>query len=345
MLDRFSRGMLIQREGRHIAISKGCLVHYSRLPAASTIYFLPLGGAAQWPVVNFGPLPTSRHSLITTKDAGEVTRLSSPRESLRFARRIEMQILNRRSAIWMMAAIGCVGIGLVLYSSSMPYYTDRDAALRLSAELKDAPREIRFKKWYARLPTYETRRKALSDWGRGCLAASAGLLCTVIVWSYYHSSRQMRTVRALLALWIGLWIIRIPLDNWYYQVRAERHDYPPWGDSIAIPLAGNAFVLMIGAAGSTVMILLFIAGRRLPDKICIGKPRSALGWMRAGLIFLWLGVLGWGVITGIPDGDESMIFSEIIASLVLLIVVGAKPAGSAGDSRPGHELCGPSQTE
>ncbi|HJT31078.1 MAG TPA: hypothetical protein VJ783_03350 [Pirellulales bacterium] len=231
--------------------------------------------------------------------------------------------------IWLAAAIGLVGIGLVFYSSTMPYYTDRAAPHRLADELQDVPREVRFRQWYARLPAYETSRKKLSDCGRGCLAASVGLLCAILVWHYYHLWRALRTWPALLALWIGLWMIRVPLENWYYEVRAARHDYPWWGDSMAIPLAGSLIAIVAGAAVSTVLILLLIAGRRLPATLRFVKPASTAEWARAVFVMLWIGCLGWGILLGIPGGDESFVFPEIVAVVVLWVVLNARPAGAS----------------
>lgn len=111
-----------------------------------------------------------------------------------------MHVINRLSLIWTSAAVGYVGIGLVFYSSTIPYYTDGDAPRRLLDELKEAPDGNRSEEWYARLPTYETGRKALSDWGRGCMAASLGFLCAILVWHYYHHWHALRTWPALLAL-------------------------------------------------------------------------------------------------------------------------------------------------
>lgn len=228
-----------------------------------------------------------------------------------------MHVINRLSMIWTSAAVGYVGIGLVFYSSTIPYYTDGDAPRRLLDELKEAPDGNRSEEWYARLPTYETGRKALSDWGRGCMAASLGFLCAILVWHYYHHWHALRTWPALLALWIGLWMMRVPLDQWYYDVRVARHDYPPWADSTALPQAVGFTLIVAGAALSTVMILLLIAGRRLPTTLRFVQPASTAEWARAVFVMLWIGSLAWGILTGIPGGDESFVFPEIIAVVVL----------------------------
>src|SRR5262245_27463720 len=84
------------------------------------------------------------------------------------------------------------GIGLIGYAMTLPFYADPSAPLRLSDELKDAPRETRFKEWHSRLRTFETPRKKLSDWGRGLLAAGAGLLFATGAWSLFQRFPQMR---------------------------------------------------------------------------------------------------------------------------------------------------------
>lgn len=86
---------------------------------------------------------------------------------------------------------------------------------------------------------------------------------------------------------------------------------------------------MIGALGSSIVILLLIAGRRLPDQLHFMRPSSLSEAVRAAIIAIWFGLLAWAIAAGIPDGDESFIFPEIIAALTLWIVLNARPVRPA----------------
>lgn len=220
------------------------------------------------------------------------------------------------------------GAGLVLYAMSLPVYTDAAAPERLSSELETKPRETRFKDWYSRLHDFETPHKKLSDFGRGLCAVGVGLLLAKVVWGLYHRSKSMRSLWAIFLLWLALWAVRIPFSMWYHELRQMRFDYPVWGDSIAIPVMYESLTWIAGALISSLVLAVLLIRHPLPVSISAVRPDSACSWIRAVFLVCWIQILGFCVVSGIPDGDEGMVITSIVASVILLAFLSARKAPS-----------------
>ncbi len=215
------------------------------------------------------------------------------------------------------------GAACVLYSQSIPVYSDADAPSRISSELASLPRETRFKEWYSRLLAFETPHKRFSDVGRGLCAAGVALLASLGLWRLYHRSARARTVAAVLTIWSALWLGRIPFTMWYYIVRQQRFDYPAWGDSIAIALFSESIAWFVGAVLSSLILRLLLIRHPLPAAIRLVRPSSAYGWVRAVFIGCWLAALALCVFEGVSDGDEGVVLASTIASVILLAFLSA----------------------
>lgn len=218
-------------------------------------------------------------------------------------------------------------LGAVLWGigASYPVYSDARAPERLSQELQDKPRDVRFREWYSQLPTFETPHKRLTDLGRGFLAAGiAEIACLVItsLWSHF----QGRWRYALFCIgWLVLWGLKVPLSAWYYGVRQKRFDFPVWGDSTAIPVMSETFTWIIGAAVTLPLALLMMKGRTFPSVVQFIRPHSILAWIRFSTVIIWLLFLVVCIISGISDGDEGMTISCLAAVPFLLYIASAEP--------------------
>jgi hypothetical protein len=218
-----------------------------------------------------------------------------------------------------------LGGALVLYATRFPTYTDPNAPSRLSLELESLPQDTAFAEWHRRLATYETPRKRLSDLGRGVAAAGAGLLCAAALWAIYHRFGWLRTTRGMLAVWVGLWLMRLPLIVWYYGLRMHRFDFPTWGDAIIISIFEEWCYVIVGAVVASGVLAALLFRRRLPDRIRLAAPRSTVDWVRAVVVGVWLVALAELVRVGVPDGDEGMVFACIAASVPVLAFGSAVP--------------------
>jgi hypothetical protein len=236
-----------------------------------------------------------------------------------------------------LVVLGLTGVGLFVYSTTLPVYTDPNAPFRISEELSDKPREERFREWYARLSAYETGHKKFSDYGRGLLAAAIGLAATGGLVVLYQRNACMRRRRVIFGVWLGLWALRIPFSFWYYHVRQERFDYPTWGDSTAIPVAQESLVWMVCALLSSTLLWLSLGRRRLAERVHFILPRSASSWFRSALLSIWLLILAFCIVPGVADGDEGTVFSCLVASAIIVIVLSmpeAKPIGKEAATAP-----------
>jgi hypothetical protein len=223
-----------------------------------------------------------------------------------------------------------IGAGFVTYAAMLPVYTDELAPERLSNELEAKPRETRFKEWYSRLSAYETPHKKLSDWGRGLCAGGVGLFLATRGWILYHRWPWMRTIWCMFLVWLVLWAIRIPFTIWFYWLREARFDYPIWGDSIGIPVISESITWIVGWMVSSLVLAVLLIRHPLPARIKLVRPRSAYSWVRAAFVVCWIAFLAVGFVLAIPDGDEGMVLTCSIASVVLLTFLSA-PEVTNGD--------------
>ena len=216
-----------------------------------------------------------------------------------------------------------VGVGCLLYARSFPIYSDPGIPERLSNELQSLPRETRFKEWYSRLQSFETPYKHFSDIGRGLIAAGIALLASTGLWFAYHHWHHVRTVAAIFAIWLVLWLGRIPFIMWYYGVREERFDYPVWGDSIGLPIVTESGACFIGAVLSSILLLVLLNRYSLPATIRLQWPLSAYGWLRAAFIGIWIVILFVNVVCGVIDGNEGLVLSCAVATVILMAFLSA----------------------
>ncbi len=235
---------------------------------------------------------------------------------------------------WLLMISGFLIVGgavLAAYAQTLPVYTDEGAPGRLSLKLADLPREKRFAAWYSELKQFETRHKSLSDFGRGLAAAGVGLALATAFLAAYKRYNWMRKVYTILLIWMGLWAVRVPLSFWYYGLRQRRFDYPTWGDSIAIGIISEAVAWIIAGALSALLLALFLIRHPLPDDLALQLPRSVWGWIRAGLLGLWLVLNAVCAYEGVVDGNEGMALTCLVSGAILLLLLSAgeiEPAAS-----------------
>ncbi len=141
-----------------------------------------------------------------------------------------------------------IGLGLFLYSLTIPYYKDKKSADKLLTESYNIDKKDYYKK-EAELRTNKTK---IMDFGAGLSIASGTILLFLIAFKLKETSdmKKVRTMNKILVFVTAnlVWLLLIPGTYWYYTFRGGRGDYPPFADSIGIPLATEipiCFMLMI----------------------------------------------------------------------------------------------------
>lgn len=218
-----------------------------------------------------------------------------------------------------------------LKGSALPVYTDAAAPGRLSLELADKPREVRFGEWYRSLATFETAHKKWTDLGRGLMAFGVGVVIAGWLFRFCLHNQGRRWVVGFVIAWLGLWAVRVPLTYRYYMIRQSRFDYPSWGDSIAIPMISEGVAWVFGAFVSMIVLRILMIRHEWEASLRYHRPQGIAGWFRGGFLVLWLILLVLCVVSGIPDGDEGMVIACMGAVPLLLAVLFARPKAAAHD--------------
>ncbi len=165
------------------------------------------------------------------------------------------------------------------------------------------------KAYYAAEEAWRTSRNTWLDIGSGVAISSLTVLL------YLRANRlrtlaQLRRQRTIsktqFALWLNLgWGLLYVSLYWYYYYRGGRDDYPPFADSIGIPLMYGGMALLVGWLLSNAVLLPALWPASLPAFLFEKPPRDT--WQTrlttAVLGFFILITSLYAVLT-IVDGDH-----------------------------------------
>lgn len=144
-----------------------------------------------------------------------------------------------------------------------------------------------------------------------------------------------RTKSFIITAWILLWGIKYPFSLYFYFLRMVRYDYPPWADSIMIPIFSEWVTWTLGCMLTTVILFFLLYGRRFADSCLWVKPNTIWNWTRAVFILLWITLLGLLLVVSINSGDEGMIVSCGLAiPLLWFVLLATKSAEQTGEVNP-----------
>lgn len=233
--------------------------------------------------------------------------------------------MRKHWKIFVIVLILGIGAGLYVYGQSFSVYTDMNGPNDLARIYDDTPDESRTQKWFEELAKIETPHKRYTDLGRGLMALAAGLgFAWRLAWKYERKSLDGKWVY-LQRAWFGLWLLRMPLIVTYYVLRANRHDYPWWADTIAIPIFSGWISMIVGHEVSVRILRRGLRGNVLPGRIPWRFPPGSWRSTRFALVALWLVVLLGLVVWGVMDGDEGLVIACTGAVPVLLAFLAASP--------------------
>lgn len=217
------------------------------------------------------------------------------------------------------------GIVLATYAVTLPAYVDDDALTELARTLQDLPREERMAAWREQLPDLETPHKRLFGLGANLTSLGVGAALTLGLGFVYQRVWFARYMVFLLAIWLVLWASRYPLTFVMYHVRFGRGDYPSWADTFIIGIVFDWVAWTVGAAVTTVLLLLLRIGHPVPDVVSLRWPRTIWGWVRATIICLWIGLLAYLVFENFVYFDEGIALIALPAIFVLVTMLAAQP--------------------
>jgi hypothetical protein len=201
----------------------------------------------------------------------------------------------------------------------LPYYKDQKAA----DNLLDNSYNINKADYYKREAALRTDKLTFMDLGSGLATAATTiflflLFVRVKTWGDFKKIKSPGKTIILILSNIA-WLVLIPGTFWYYSFRIERGDYPPFADSIAIPIIETISTILVGLLPLNVFILLTSIRANLPTQVFIkadNYKRTPILWEIFFAFWLFINLLF--LIDFVADGDKVSIPINLFFTFVLL---------------------------
>ncbi len=212
-----------------------------------------------------------------------------------------------------------VGLAIFISSLTIPRYVDVNAANELHENGYEMDRTL----YYEKEEALSTNKLFLMDLGSGIIIVS--LLLHICLTNYklkkLSDFKQLPIIpNKSIFLWANLaWLLLVPGTIWYYLFRESRGDYPPFADSIGIPLFMQITALLFILIPLNLFLSLVIGKSKSADKL-FPKPNikkwSRIGWEVFFGFFMLLNMLFLSAFT--MDGDHVSIPVNLFFTFILL---------------------------
>ena len=221
-----------------------------------------------------------------------------------------------------------IGIGMFLYSLTMSYFTDikaKEKLENLNYETNSSIEEYQnYKKnYYTEIEKIKTNKILLMDVGAGIVIASL----TILLFLYKQKIEKLSDFSKLKTMSKSsiyiyanfIWLLLIPGTIWYYTFRGMRGDYPPFADSLGIPIMQSIPVFIIAVLPLNLFIYLTTLKSNFPTKLF--QVREVYNWKGIATEIFW----GFWILLNlliffstIKDGDHIMIPVNLFFTYLLL---------------------------
>lgn len=214
-----------------------------------------------------------------------------------------------------------VGLALLGFSCTMPYFTDEEAAEKLNLNSYNMDVE----EYYKQRDLLETDKTHYMDAGIGLVIASGSILGFQF-FGRYRRWKDFMLMRSLSrkAIFIGVniaWTLLAVSFVWYYWYRMLRGDYPPSVDSILVPISESLVFYLLMLIPVNAFLLLTTFNAQLPARIFVHASKytpMAVAWEVLFGIMLLLNFIV--IFEFIIDGDHlnipiTLFFSYVLMSL------------------------------
>ena len=168
-----------------------------------------------------------------------------------------------------------------------------------------------------------TNKIVFMDLGTGILLASLASFLflwrgRIRVFSDFRNLKTMNRLMIFISSNIAL-LLMIPGAFWYYTFRLMRGDYPPFADSVGIPIYSQTAFILLLFIPLNIFLLLTTFRTNLPTKVFVKADNynryAILLELFFGLAIL-INILA--LIAFVIDGDHISILVSLFFSFVLL---------------------------
>ena len=159
------------------------------------------------------------------------------------------------------------GLFSFFYSFDMPKYKDQRLADKLLSDCYGISKSEFYKNDFEN----RTNKNIFMDVGSGVAVASATLLLFMIVFRL-NNFNDIRRIKSASIMWIFVisninWLLLFPSTIWYYTFRAQRGDYPPFADSIAIPIMSQSIAFLVFLIPMNIFLIVTSINCQLPTTL------------------------------------------------------------------------------
>jgi len=212
-----------------------------------------------------------------------------------------------------------IGLGLFSYSQTLPYYKDQKAA----DDLLNRSYDIDKQEYYKKEAELRTSKTTFMDLGTGIAIASGTILLFLLLTNMrtFADFQNLKTLNKLTTFVRAnlVWLLLIPGTFWYYTFHGGRGDYPPFADSIGIPIFTSIPLFLFSLIPLNIFILLTTLKTNLPTKLFVKADtynRPAILW--EVFFGFWLLINLLCLVGFVVDGDHISILVNLFFTFVLL---------------------------
>lgn len=214
-----------------------------------------------------------------------------------------------------------IGLGLFIYSLTLPYYTNQKAADNLLNNSYNI--NINKEEYYKKEAELRTDKTTLMDLGSG-LAISSVIILSFLFLTKTKILSDLKKIKTLnkWTVFIGanlVWLVLIPGTYWYYMFRGGRGDYPPFADSISIPIMTQIPVYLFLLIPMNIFLLLTTIKTNLPTQLFSKANyynKQNIFWEIFFGFWLLINILCFGAL--VADGDHFSILVNLFFTFILL---------------------------
>ena len=212
-----------------------------------------------------------------------------------------------------------LGLGLFAYSLTLPYYKNQKAADDLISNEAGLGKE----QYYIKEAELRTSKLTLMDLGSGLAIASGTILLFLVftktkIFSDFKRLKSFNTLTIFISSNLA-WLLLIPGTYWYYWFRGGRGDYPPFADSIGIPIMEQTTGLLWLLIPLNVFLILTTINANLPCTIFVKAHKyntASVLWEIFFGFFLLVNIFAF--VTFVDDGDHFSIVINLFFAFILL---------------------------
>ena len=228
------------------------------------------------------------------------------------------------------AVVLAVGLALVAGTATAPRYEPENWNQALLDLERGMDSDEASSRYFAAQDAHRTRASHIQDLGRGVAALGGSLLLVLSVagvrdWSTVREWRSPRRAGVVVAAAAGSWCALLGAELWWLGYTARRGDYPPWADSIGIPIFWLARLAVVTLPLIGLFLVLGLRRSSLPASVKDLRPSPRFWIATLGSSLIAFALLA-GLVRDVRDGA----FPSVAASVFALSALAAWwPAAAA----------------